>query len=70
MIHFDGDKKYIIGLVHLMPLPGTPFYEGNLTAVIDKAVRDATALSRGGAHGCLIQTVDRVYSNEDDTMPA
>ena len=67
MIHFDGDKKYIIGLVHLMPLPGTPFYEGNLTAVIDKAVRDATALSRGGAHGCLIQTVDRAYSNEDDT---
>lgn len=67
MIRFDDGKKYIIGLVHLMPLPGTPFYEGNLTSVIDKAVRDATALSRGGAHGCLIQTVDRAYSNEDDT---
>lgn len=67
MISFAGNKKYIIGLVHLLPLPGTPFYNGELAPIIDKAVRDATALYRGGAHGCLIQTVDRAYSNGDDT---
>ncbi len=68
MIDFSGGKKYIIGLVHLLPLPGTPFYEaGSLQKNIDKAVGDVRALARGGAHGCLIQTVDRAYSNQDDT---
>ena len=67
MINFASGEKYIIGLVHLLPLPGTPFYGGELQPIIDKAVQDASALYRGGAHGCLIQTVDRAYSNTDDT---
>lgn len=68
MIDFKSGKKYIIGLVHLLPLPGTPFYQaGSQEAIIDKAVSDALALVRGGADGCLIQTVDRAYSNLDDT---
>ena len=57
-----GKKKIILGLVHLVPLPGTPFYEkGNLDRALDKAVADATALYEGGADGCLVQTVDRIY---------
>lgn len=68
MIDFSKGRKYVIGLVHLPPLPGTPFYqEGGLGAVIDKAVKDACALHRGGAGGCLVQTADRVYGNGDDT---
>lgn len=68
MIDFKNGKKYIIGLVHLLPLPGTPFYEANSQEkIIEKAVSDALALVRGGADGCLIQTVDRAYSNLDDT---
>lgn len=68
MIEFKQGRKYIIGLVHLSPLPGTPFYDGNgMDPIIHKAVDDAMALVRGGAHGCLIQTVDRAYSNQDDT---
>ena len=57
-----GKKKVIIGLVHLLPLPGTPFYEpGNVEKAMDKALADATALYEGGADGCLVQTIDRVY---------
>jgi len=57
-----GKKKVVIGLVHLLPLPGTPFYEeGNTAKALDKAVADATALYEGGADGCLVQTVDRIY---------
>ncbi len=68
MIDFSSGRKYIIGLVHLLPLPGTPFYKADsLDDNIQKAVSDACALARGGADGCLIQTVDRVYSNQDDT---
>lgn len=69
MRSFDalGRKKVVIGLVHLLPLPGTPFYEpGNTEEALDKAVRDAITLSRYGADGCLIQTVDRVYPIGDE----
>src|ERR671925_542693 len=31
-----------------------------------KAVADATALYHGGADGCLVQTVDRVYPATDE----
>jgi membrane complex biogenesis BtpA family protein len=62
-----GKKKVVIGMVHLLPLPGTPFYqEGNVEQALEKAVADATALEQGGADGCLIQTVDRVYPAADD----
>ncbi|MEM7344919.1 MAG: BtpA/SgcQ family protein, partial [Chloroflexota bacterium] len=45
-----------------LPMPGTPFYEpDNLKKAIDKAVADATALYEGGADGCLVQTIDRIY---------
>lgn len=69
MQHFDtlGKKKVVIGMVHLLPLPGTPFYEeGTMEAALDKAVADATALDQGGADGCLIQTVDRLYPSGDE----
>jgi uncharacterized protein len=57
-----GKKKVVIGMVHLLPLPGTPFYqEGTMALTLDNAVADAMALYQGGADGCLIQTVDRVY---------
>lgn len=64
MFNFEslGKEKVIIGLVHLLPLPGTPFHErGNEQRSLDKAVADAVALYEGGADGCLIQTVDRIY---------
>ena len=62
-----GKKKVVIGMVHLLPLPGTPFYqEGNMEQSLEKAVADATALYEGGADGCLIQTVDRVYPARDE----
>src|SRR6266540_1946017 len=62
-----GKKKIVIGMVHLLPLPGTPFYQaGNVEQTLEKAVADATALYHGGADGCLVQTVDRVYPAADE----
>ncbi|OYD89388.1 hypothetical protein CDG76_35175 [Nostoc sp. 'Peltigera membranacea cyanobiont' 210A] len=66
----EGNRK-IYGMVHLDPLPGTPYYEPESFARIrDKALQSALALDRGGAHGCLVQTVDRVYPVEDAVDPA
>ncbi|MER7460020.1 BtpA/SgcQ family protein [Micromonospora sp. NPDC126480] len=63
--------KTIIGMVHLAPLPGTPFYErGSLTEIIARAVAAARALDEGGADGCLVQTSDRIYTTKDLSDPA
>jgi membrane complex biogenesis BtpA family protein len=58
-------------MVHLEPLPGTPFHEpGSFERLLATAVSSACALARGGAHGCLVQTVDRVYEAHDESDPA
>jgi membrane complex biogenesis BtpA family protein len=62
-----GKRKVIIGLVHLLPCPGTPhFEEGNFEKSLEKAVAGARALEKGGADGCLIQTVDKVFPTADE----
>ncbi len=66
-----GKKKAIIGMVHLEPMPGTPFYEsGSYQRIRDRAISDAAALYRGGATGCLVQTIDKVYPTKDEADPA
>jgi membrane complex biogenesis BtpA family protein len=63
--------KAVLGVVHLAPLPGTPFYRpGSLDEIVHAAVGSATRLDAGGADGCLLQTVDRVYSVQDSSDPA
>ncbi|HUQ54087.1 BtpA/SgcQ family protein [Lentzea sp.] len=64
-------RKRVLGMIHLQPLPGTPFHEpGSLDRIVSTAVRSAKALENGGADGCLVQTVDRVYSVRDECDPA
>lgn len=61
-------EKLIIGCVHLHPMPNTPFYEeGDYERSLEKAVKDARALIDGGAGGCIVQTVDRMFPPTDDT---
>lgn len=61
----------LIGMIHLAPLPGTPLHrDGTLSTIVDDAVADARALAAAGADGCLIQTVDLLYSNRDEADPA
>lgn len=50
-----GKKKTVVGMVHLKPLPGAPLYENNLTAVMDAALADASALEQGGVDGIMIE---------------
>lgn len=66
-----GKRKAVLGMIHLQPLPGTPlFEEGSLQRTLDIAVRSARSLYEGGADGCLVQTVDRIYSVKDESDPA
>lgn len=49
-------SKPIIGMVHSLPLPGSPrFKEYKLEQVYDYAVREAVKLTEGGVDGLLIE---------------
>ena len=66
-----GKRKVVLGMVHLPPLPGTPFHdEGSFERTLEVAVASARALAEGGADGCLVQTVDRVYASGEESDPA
>lgn len=47
--------KPIIGMVHLLPLPGSPRWTGLMDQVIDAAVRDAATLAEGGVDGIIVE---------------
>lgn len=50
-----GTDRPVIGVIHLLPLPGSPRYGGDLEPVLLRAEQEATALASGGAHGIIIE---------------
>jgi hypothetical protein len=48
-------SRPIIGVVHLLPLPTSPRWGGNLKAVIDRAEQETVALASGGVDGIIIE---------------
>ncbi|VEP12724.1 Photosystem I biogenesis protein BtpA [Hyella patelloides LEGE 07179] len=51
---FQTDNP-VIGVVHLLPLPTSPRWGGDLKAVISRAEQEATALAAGGVDGIIIE---------------
>lgn len=51
---FD-EGKTVIGMVHLLPLPGTPMYNGNMEEIYSSALRDARTLEEGGVNALMIE---------------
>ncbi|ELR96295.1 photosystem I biogenesis protein BtpA [Gloeocapsa sp. PCC 73106] len=45
----------IIGVVHLLPLPTSPRWGGNLKTVIERAEQEAAALAAGGVDGIIVE---------------
>jgi len=50
-----GVSKAVIGMVHLLPLPGSPRWGGSMEAVIERALEDAHALAAGGMDALLVE---------------
>ena len=48
-------RPVLIGMVHLLPLPGAPRYGGDLTAVADRARFDAAALADAGFSAVMVE---------------
>jgi len=66
---FQTDNP-IIGVVHLLPLPTSPRWGGNLKAVISRAEQEATALSAGGVDGIIIENFFDAPFAKDQVDPA
>ncbi|HBW58559.1 MAG TPA: phosphorybosylanthranilate isomerase, partial [Oscillatoriales bacterium UBA8482] len=60
----------IIGVVHLLPLPISPRWGGNLKTVIDRAEQEATALASGGVNGIIVENFFDAPFAKDQVDPA
>lgn len=50
-----GDLPRLIGMVHLLPLPGSPDFTGSFDTVLRRAVDDAATLAEAGFGGIMIE---------------
>jgi membrane complex biogenesis BtpA family protein len=50
-----GEKKPIIGMVHLLPLPGTPLYKDSLADLYNQAIWEAQVLQETGVDGLIVE---------------
>jgi uncharacterized protein len=70
LVHIFKTPNPIIGVVHLLPLPTSPLWGGNLQAVIDRAEQEATALASGGVDGIIIENFFDAPFAKDRVDPA
>lgn len=45
----------VIGVVHLLPMPGSPRFDGNLELALSRAEQEAASLASGGVNGIIIE---------------
>ena len=45
----------VIGMLHALPLPGSPYFSGDFAAVRHALIRDAEALVAGGVDGLMLE---------------
>ncbi len=63
------DEKFLIGMVHLKPLPGSFKYSGNFGEVVDHAVEEAVKLEEAGFDAVLVENFrDVPYSKTVDPI--
>ena len=53
-------SKPIIGVVHLLALPGTPKFAGDLDAIIERALKEVNILKEGRVDGIIIENFNDV----------
>jgi len=49
------DKKPLIGCIHLLPLPGSPGYSGNMNNIVKQAITEAEIFRTNKVNGLIIE---------------
>ncbi|MDR3173078.1 MAG: BtpA/SgcQ family protein [Treponema sp.] len=50
-------KKFVIGMVHCLPLPGTAAYDGDSRRIFKQAVEDAKTLEESGVDAVIVENM-------------
>jgi membrane complex biogenesis BtpA family protein len=50
-----GTNKPVIGVIHLLPLPGSHRFGGNMEPIFERAEQEAAALASGGVNGIIVE---------------
>jgi uncharacterized protein len=68
---FGKARGVLIGVVHLLPLPGAPDFEaGGVEPIYDRALADARAYVEGGFDGLIVENHgDIPFAKPDDIGP-
>lgn len=60
-----NENKAIIGMVHLLPLPGSSHFDGDMDKVYEQAIFDTKALEEGGVSALMVENFgDMPYGKE------
>lgn len=63
-------EKPILGMVHLLPLPGSPKYEdSSFDDILERAVQDARRLESGGVDGLIVENLGDVPYLKENVGP-
>ncbi len=71
LVSLFGKPKAVIGVVHLMPLPGSPRFDGEtVEAIYQRGLDDAKAYLHGGCDGVIVENHgDIPFAKPDDIGP-
>src|ERR1700754_361608 len=66
-----GKRKAVLGMIHCLPLPGAPRYEGQpIGEIVEFAVNEAKAYAQFGLDGLVVENHgDIPFSKPDDLGP-
>lgn len=54
---FNASEKLIIGMVHCLPLPGTPSFDGDFDKILNRAISDARTLQKAGVNAIIVENM-------------
>jgi membrane complex biogenesis BtpA family protein len=66
---FTTGRKSFIGVIHLLPLPGSPRWKGDLENLIQFAVNDAHSYQQGGADAVFVENFGDVPFTKSSVAP-
>ena len=52
---FGSRRKLFLGVVHLLPMPGSPRWQGDFDALLARAREEARTLEEGGVDGLIVE---------------
>jgi membrane complex biogenesis BtpA family protein len=65
----DFSEKPVVAVVHLLPLPGAPLYDGDMNRVYESALADARTFERHGADAVLVENARDAPFYPDELPP-